>query len=167
MNEENNPWTSSIIGKLISPLGTPNTKSKIPKGDDIEDLLNKPLSNLYGRTSNIRFKPDTEDNLFRQLTNNQVLILPTFPTWKLTNDAYYYNILKNKRPARRKVTFGQTITTPPSNLLSEKQPRYQIRYQMRNNSPEKSPDDDDDDDDDDNSDQGNNSPNHQPNQPPN
>ncbi len=48
------------------------------------------------------------------------------------------------------------ITTPPSNLLSEKLLRYQTRYQTRsNNSPEKSSDDDDDDDNN-NSDQGNN-----------
>jgi len=71
--------------------------------------------------------------------------------------------LKNKGPAKRKVTFGQNITTPPSDLLSGKQPRYQTRYQTRNNnSPEKSSDDDDDDDDDNNTPP----PNRQPNQPP-
>ena len=83
------------------------------------------------------------------------------------DDAYYYNIFKNKGPARRKVTFGQTITTPSFNLLSGKLPRYQTRYQIRsNNSSEESPDNDDDDDDND-SNQGNNSPNRQLNQPPN
>ena len=163
MNEKKNLWTSPITGKLISPSETPNTESKTPKGENIEDLLDKLLSNLYGGISTIRFKPNTEDNLFCQPTNNQVLILPTFPTWKLTDDIYYYNILKNKGLAKRKVTFGQTITTPPSNLLSRKQPRYQTRYQTRsNNSPEKSPNDDDDDDDDDNNTPP---PNRQPNQP--
>ena len=44
------------------------------------------------------------------------------------DDVYYYNILKNKGPAKRKITFGQTITTPPSNLLSGKLLRYQTRY---------------------------------------
>ena len=84
-----------------------------------------------------------------------------FPTWKSTDDIYYYNLLRNKEPAKRKVTFGQTITTPPSNLLSGNQQRYQIRSQTRNNnSPEESPDDDDDDDND-----NDNSP--PPNRPPN
>ena len=137
---------------------------KTPKG---EDLLGKSLSNLYGGTSTIRFRPDTEDNPFCQLINQQVLILLTFPTWESTDDAYYYNILKNKGSVKRKITFGQTITTSPSNLLSRKSSKYQTRYQTRsNNSPEESSDDDNNDDDD-NSDQGNNPPNHQPNQPPN
>ncbi len=83
--------------------------------------------------------------------------------WESTDDTYYYNLLRNKGPVKRKVTFGQTITTPPSNLLNRKQPRYQTRYQTRsNNSSEKSPDDDDDDDDDDNN---NPPPNRQPNHP--
>jgi len=72
--------------------------------------------------------------------------------------------LKDKGSAKRKVIFGQTITISPSNLLSEKQSRYQTRYQTRsNNLPEESPDDDDDDDDDDDN---NPPPNRQPNQPP-
>ena len=134
---------------------------KIPKGKDIEDLLDKSLRNLYREISNLRFKPNIEDNPFCQSTNKQVLTLPTFSTWESTDNAYYYNILKNKGPAKRKVTFGQIITTPLFNLLSEKQLRYQTRYQTRsNNSLEESPDDDDDNDNN-NNDQGNNPPNHQ------
>ncbi len=72
------------------------------------------------------------------------------------DDVYYYNIFKNKGLAKRKVTFRQSITIPPSNLLSRRPLRYQTRYQTRsNNSPEESLDNDDDDDND--SDQGNNS----------
>ncbi len=65
------------------------------------------------------------------------------------NDVYYYNILKNKdkRPAKRKITFEQTIIPQPFNILSGKLLRYQIRYRTRvNNSPEESLDNDDDDD---------------------
>ncbi len=62
MNEENNPWTPPITGKLISPFRTPNTET--PKGEDIEDLLNKSLSKPYGGTSNLRFGPDSKDNPF-------------------------------------------------------------------------------------------------------
>ncbi len=155
MNKDNNPWTSPITGKLINPPEIPNTGSKTPKGEDIKNPLNKPLNDIYRGTSNLRFRPNAEENPFRQSINNQVLILPTFPTWKSTDDIYYYNILKNKGLAKRKVTFGQTITTPPSNLLSGKLSRYQTRYQTRNNnSLEKSSDDDDDDND--NSNQENN-----------
>jgi len=111
------------------------------------------LRNLYKGTSNLRFGPDIKDNPFQQLSGSRVPILPTFPTWESTDDVYYYNLFKNKGPAKRKVTFGQTITTLPSNLLSGKPPRYQTRYQTRsNNSSEKLPDDNDDDDDDDNDD---------------
>ncbi len=81
------------------------------------------------------------------------------------DDIYYYNLLRDKEPVKRKVTFGQTITILPSNLLSGKQPRYQTRYQTRsNNSPEESSDDDDDDDDNNNN-LLNRSPNRPPNQP--
>src|SRR6266498_1363293 len=128
----------------------------------LKDTMDRPLRNLYEETSNLRFRLDIKDNLFQQSSNNRALILPTFSTWKSTDDAYYYNILKNKGLAKRKVTFRQIITTPPSNLLSGKQLRYQIRYQTRsNNSSEESPDDDDDDDDDD--DNNNPPPNRQPN----
>jgi len=78
---------------------------------------------------------------------------------------------KDKKLAKRKVTFGQTLTTQLPNILSEREQsdsRYRIRYQVtrNNNSPEESSDNDDDDDDDNNN-QGNNpSLNHQPpNQP--
>ena len=98
----------------------------------------------------MRFEPNRQENLFSQPQSERISILPTFPTWKSTDDTYYYNFLRNKGLAKRKVTFGQTITTLPFNLLSRKQPRYQTRYQTRsNNSPEELPDDDDDDDDDD------------------
>ena len=129
-------------------------ENKTPKGENIEDFLTNSPDNIYGRTSTLRFRPNREDNLFQSSNKDQVPILLTFSTQKTTDNIYYYNLLKNKRPAKRKVTFGQTITTPSSNLLSEKQLRYQTRYQTRsNNSSEKSPDDDDDND---NSDQGNN-----------
>ncbi len=146
--EESNSWTSPVTGRLISPSGTPNTKLKTPsRGEDIEDLLDKLLKNPYKGDSNLRFRPDIESNPFHKPISEQIPILSTFPTWKSTDDVYYYNILKNKGPAKRKVTFGQTITTSLSNLLSEKQPRYQTRYQMRNNNlPEKLLDDDNDDD---------------------
>ncbi len=114
----------------------------------------------------MRFGPDREENPFSKPLSERIPILPTFPTWKLTDNIYYYNLFRNKGPAKRKVTFGQTITTSPSNLLSGKQPRYQTRYQTRsNNSPEESPDDDDDDNDNDD-DNNNPPPNRQPNQPP-
>ncbi len=112
------------------------------------------------------FRLDKKENLFIKPLSKRILILPTFPTWKSTDDVYYYNLLKNKDPAKRKVTFGQTITIPSSNLLSEKQLKYQTRYQIRsNNSPEESPDDDNDDDDNNNS-PPNHPPNRLPNQPP-
>src|SRR6266542_3698725 len=152
LNEEENPWKPPDTGKLISPPGTPNTESQTPKGDELEDLLKNypspdtPLKDPFERTSNIRFGPDP----LRPLSE-RIPITLTFPTWESTDDTYYYNLLRNKGPGKRKVTFGQTITTPPSNLLSGGQTRYQTRYQTRNNnSPEESPTDDDDDDDDDN-----------------
>ncbi len=106
----------------------PHTESQIPKREDLENLLdkvppsNRPLQDLYEVISILRFRPDKEENLLQ--STSRILILLTFPTWKSTDDAYYYNILRNKGLAKRKVTFGQTITTPPSNLLSGKQPRY-------------------------------------------
>ena len=125
--EENNPWTPLVTGKLISPPKTPDTgtllsENKIPKEEDIEDLLNKPSDNIYGGISTLRFRSNREDNPFQ--SSNQVPVLPTFPTWESTDDTYCYNLLKNKGSAKKKVTFGQTITTLPSNLLSEKQLRY-------------------------------------------
>src|SRR6266540_5436546 len=170
LNEEENSWKPPDTGKLISPPGTPDTEPQTSRGEDIEDLLDKVpperklLKDLYEGTSNLRFGPDREENPFNKPLSERIPVLLTFPTWESTSDPYYYNLLRNKKPAKRKVTFGQTITTPPSNLLSGKPPRYQTRYQTRsNNSPEESPDDDDDDDDDDNN---NPPPNRQPNQPP-
>src|SRR6266540_4246581 len=99
-----------------------------------EDLLKSypppevPLKDPFAGTSNLRFGPDPLAPL-----SERIPILPTFPTWESTDDTYYYNLLRNKGPAKRKVTFRQTITTPPSNLLSGGQTRYQTRYQTRNN----------------------------------
>ena len=147
LNEEENPWKPPDVEKLISPPGTPIPET--PKGDEVEDLIknyppsDKPLRDPFVGTSNLRFGPDP----LRPLSE-RIPILPIFPTWESTDDTYYYNLLRNKGPGKRKVTLGQTITTPPSNLLSGGQTRYQTRYQTRNNnSPEESPDDDDDDDD--------------------
>jgi len=138
-------------------------ESQTPRGENLENLLDKPPKDPYEETSNFRFGSNTEDNPFSQPDREWVLILLTFPMWKSTNDTYYYNILKNKRSAKRKVTFSQTITIPPSNLLSKKQLRYQIRYQTRsNNSSEESSDNDDDDD---SSDYEDNPLDRQPNQP--
>src|SRR6266542_202405 len=156
LNEEENPWKPPDTGKLISPPGTPNTESQTPKSEDIEDLLKngppseKSLTDLFEETSNLRFGSNREEDPFRPI-GERIPVLPTFSTWESTDDTYYHNLLRNKQPAKRKVTFGQTITTPPSNLLSGNQSRYRTRYQTRNNnSPEESPDDDDDDDDDNN-----------------
>src|SRR6266542_1108836 len=166
LNEEENPWKLPNTGKLISPPGTPIPESQTPRGDETEDLLkdypppDRPLKDPFIGTSNLRFGPDP----LRPLSE-RIPILPTFPTWESTDDTYYYNLLRNKGPGKRKVIFEQTITTLPSNLLSGGQTRYQTRYQTRkDNSSEESPDDDDDDDDDDNN--NNPPPNRQPNQPP-
>ncbi len=95
----------------------------------------------------------------------------TLPTWRTTDNTFYYNFIKNKNkgPAKRKVTFGQTLTTQSLNILNRQEKsgsRYQTRSHARsNNSPEESPDDDDDDDNDDDDDDNNSPSNHQPNQP--
>ncbi len=151
LNEkESNPWTPLVIGKLISPPGTPDMRTPIIKYKTPEDNTDRSLRNLYEETSDLRFRSDIEDNPFWSSEKNRAPVLSTFPTWKLTEDIYYYNILKNKGLVKWKVTFGQTIITPLSNLLSGKPPRYQIRYQTRNNnSPEESSDDDNDNDDND------------------
>ncbi len=72
----------------------------------LPDITNRSLRNLYERISNFGLKENTEDNLFQQSSKNWALILPTFPTQKLTDNIYYYNILKDKGLVRRKVTFG-------------------------------------------------------------
>ena len=127
--------------------------SQITKSTPLEDTSNRLLRNWYEETSNLRFRIDIEDNPFSQPRGTHIPILPTFLTWESTDDVYYYNIFnKGKGPAKRKVTFGQTITTQPSNILSEKLSRYPTRSQTRtNNSPEESSDDNDDDDESDNS----------------
>src|SRR6266542_487644 len=135
LNEEENPWKPPDIGKLISPPGTPNTESQTPKGEELEDLLKnhlppkEPLRDPFIRTSNIRFGPNRKEDSVIKPLSEQILVLPTFPTWESTEDTYYYNLLRNKEPAKRKVTFRQTITTPASNLLSGNQSRYRTRYQ--------------------------------------
>jgi len=68
----------------------------------------------------LKFEPNIENNLFNRPSESHVPVLPTFPTWESTNDVYSYNILRDKGPTKRKVTFGQILTTPLSNLLSEK-----------------------------------------------
>src|SRR6266498_60772 len=97
LNEEENPWKPPDTGNLISPPGTPNNESKIPKGDELEDLLknypppDSPLKDPFIGTSSLRFGP----NPLRPLTE-RIPILPTFPTWESTDELYYYNLLKNK-----------------------------------------------------------------------
>src|SRR6266542_1124192 len=64
LNEEENPWKLPDTGKLISLLGTSNTKSQTPKGDELEDLLkdysllDRPLKDPFVGTSSLRFGPD-------------------------------------------------------------------------------------------------------------
>ena len=64
LNEEKNPWKPPDIRKLISPPGMPNLELQTPKGEDLEDLLDKtppkdrPLKNLYEGTSTLRFGPN-------------------------------------------------------------------------------------------------------------
>jgi len=145
----------------------------------LKTTTDKLLKDIYKRTSTLRFGKDIEDNLFHQLNESCKSVIPTFLTWDLTDDVFYYNILKNKDkgPAKRKVTFEWTLIIQSPSILSGKQlsiPRYHTRYQATrsNNSLKKSPDDNDNDDndDDDNNNQENNlSSNHQqpPNQPSN
>ncbi len=126
LNDEENPWKPPDTGKLISPPGTPK-ETPTPREDEVEDLLRnypppeRPLKDLSQRTLPIRFGPDRQENPFQ--STSRIPVSPTFSTWESTDDQYYYNILNRKEPAKRKVTFGQTITNPASNL-SEKQPRY-------------------------------------------
>ncbi len=75
LNEKENSWKPLDTGKLISPPGTPNTELQIPKGENLENLLGKvsleekPLRNLYERTSTLRFRPDKKDSIFDLITN--------------------------------------------------------------------------------------------------
>jgi len=64
--EEKNPWTPPVTGRLISPPGTPDTrillnKNEAPRG---ENFLIKSSGKPYGGTSNLRFRPDPEENPF-------------------------------------------------------------------------------------------------------
>ncbi len=96
-DEEENPWKPPDTGKLISPPETPNTETQTPQREELENLLKnhplpeRPISDPYERTSNLRFGPDREENPFQ--STSRVPILPTFPTWESTDDLYYYNIL--------------------------------------------------------------------------
>src|SRR6266540_3136247 len=85
LNKKENLWTPPITGKLISSLripdtGTPLSKNKTPKGEDLENLLNRSPSKPCGGLSSIRFRPNREDNPFQSSSRNQVPILQTFPT---------------------------------------------------------------------------------------
>ena len=163
--KEDNPWNLPKTGKLISLSETSDIGTLITKNIPLEGNTDRPLRKLYEGISNFNFRLNTENNPFYQPSESHVPVLPTFPTWESTDDVYYYNILKNKGSAKRKVTFGQTVTTPPFNLLSRKVPRYQTRYQTRsNNLSEESSDDDNNNN---NHDQENNPPNRLSNQPPN
>src|SRR6266542_1735388 len=100
LNEEENPWKPPDTGKLISPPGTLDTGTlttitpirKTPQGIPLEKLLNRLLKDLFEGGSNLRFGSDRRNNQFDPITN--YLPLLTFPTWKLTNDTYYYNLLR-------------------------------------------------------------------------
>ncbi len=112
LNKEENPWKPSDTGKLISLPGIPNTESQTSKGENVEDLLDKvpperkPLRSLYEGTSNLRFGLDREENPFSRPLSERIPVLLTFPTWESIDDTYYYNLLKDKGPVKRKVTFG-------------------------------------------------------------
>jgi len=86
LNEEENPWKPPDTGKLISSPGIPNIESQTSKGEELEDLLKnysppkRPLKDLYEETSNLRFGPDREENLFSKPLRERNPILPTFPT---------------------------------------------------------------------------------------
>src|SRR6266542_2356609 len=72
LNEEENPWKPPDTGKLISPPGTPNTESQIPKGENLEDILenysplDRPLKDPFIGISDLRFGPNREEDLIRQ-----------------------------------------------------------------------------------------------------
>ena len=76
---------TSVTDKLISPprtsdTGTPLSENKIPKGENLEDLISKSPSKPHEGLSVIRFGPNREDNPFQSSSRNQVSILSTFPT---------------------------------------------------------------------------------------
>jgi len=64
------------------------------------------LRSLYEGTSNLRFGLDREENPFSRPLSERIPVLLTFPTWESIDDTYYYNLLKDKGPVKRKVTFG-------------------------------------------------------------
>ena len=78
--EESNPWTPPVIGRLISLLRIPNKEQKTLVGIPLEDLLDKPLRNIYEEISNLRFGSNLGDNPFDQPNRGQVPVLPTFST---------------------------------------------------------------------------------------
>ncbi len=64
LNEESNLWIPPVIGKLISPSGTSDTETPLSKNKMPEDNMDKPLRDLYGGISNLKFRPYSEENLF-------------------------------------------------------------------------------------------------------
>jgi len=81
LNEkEDNLWEFLHIGKLISPLGTPDTNSIVVTSNITKDIpltTDRPLRGLYERSSILRFGVNIEDNSFRELSESK-LIVPTF-----------------------------------------------------------------------------------------
>ena len=114
--KENNPW-ELLKEKFISPSKTPDIDSIIVTSKTIKDTPDKLLRNIYKGTFTLRFRQNIEDNPFRSSVKDPVL--PTFPTWTSIDDTFYYNFLnKDKGLAKRKVTFGQTLTTKSPSILS-------------------------------------------------
>ena len=80
LNEKENSWKPSDTGKLISLLGIPSIESKISRGEDLEDLLDKLFRNVYESTSILRFGPDRERDPIIKPLSERIPILLTFPT---------------------------------------------------------------------------------------
>ncbi len=83
------------------------SKSTTSKGDLIF------ISNQY--YTNLRFVQSNLNNLFKELSNSFKPIttfLSLFPTWTFMDNPFYFNLTKNKNKglAKRKITFGQTLT---------------------------------------------------------
>ena len=125
LNEEKyNPWKFLPIEKLISLSRTPNSgiiiTNKITKKIPETTTPDKSLRNIYEGTTTFRFGSNIENNPFRKPNGSSQPVVPTFPMWTSTDDTFYYNFIKNKNkgPAKRKVTFGQTLITQLPSILS-------------------------------------------------